>query len=68
VKGESYSYVRRHIDAKFVAAVEGAVRDKEAEILAIPHTTDFIAFVGIAEATFTPDVIVIGDRRRLSGP
>jgi hypothetical protein len=67
-EGESYSYVRRHIDNKFVAAVENAIRDKERAILSIDHTTDFIAFVAVAEATFTPDMIVIGDRRRFSGP
>ena len=63
-EGESYNYVRRHIDRKFVAAVEGAIRDKEEKILSIPHTAEFIAFVAVAEATFMPDTVVIGERQR----
>ena len=65
-EGESYNYVRRHTDKKFVAALVSGIRDQEAEILAIPHTTDFIAFLAIAEATFTPDMVVIGDPQRFA--
>jgi hypothetical protein len=65
-EGESYNYVRRHTDKKFVAAVEGAIRDKQAEILAVPHATDFIVFVAVAEATFTPDMVVLGDHGRFA--
>jgi hypothetical protein len=65
-EGESYNYVRRHTDKKFVAAVEGAIRDIQAEILAVPHTTDFVVFVAFAEATFTPDMVVLGDRGRFA--
>lgn len=63
-EGESYRYIRRHIDDNFVDAAAAAIKDNETAICARPHTPDFIAFVAISESDFIPELVVIGDRRQ----